>query len=60
MVIDMGYWSKVGKRLLTLILTIVGIYLAFKLAVFYMKKKRNVKNFIFVFLWKKCKTQIYF
>ena len=36
MVIDMGYWSKVGKRLLTLILTIVGVYLAFKLAVFYM------------------------
>lgn len=36
MVVDMGYWTKVGKRLLVLILTILGIYLAFKLAVFYM------------------------
>ena len=36
MVIDMGYWTKVGKRLLVLLITIIGIYLAFKLAIFYM------------------------
>lgn len=36
MVIDMGYWSKVIKRILLLGASIVGIYLAFKLAVFYL------------------------
>ncbi len=36
MVIDMNYWSKVFKKLLIFILTILGIYLAFKFAVFYM------------------------
>lgn len=36
MVIDMGYWTKVSKRILILGLTIIGIYLAFKLAIFYM------------------------
>lgn len=36
MVIDMGYWTKVSKRILILVLTIIGIYLAFKLAIFYM------------------------
>ena len=36
MVIDMGYWTKVSKRILVLVLTLIGIYLAFKLAVFYM------------------------
>lgn len=36
MVVDMGYWTKVGRRILILLLTIIGIYLAFKLAVFYM------------------------
>lgn len=36
MVVDMGYWTKVGKRLLVLTLSIIGIFLAFKLAVFYM------------------------
>lgn len=36
MVVDMGYWTKVSKRILVLILTIIGIYLAFKLAIFYM------------------------
>lgn len=35
MIIDMGYWSKVIKRILFLLLSIVAIYLAFKLAVFY-------------------------
>ena len=36
MVIDMSYWTKVSKRILVLLLTIVGIFLAFKLAMFYM------------------------
>lgn len=36
MVIDMGYWTKVTKRIFILALTIIGIYLAFKLAVFYL------------------------
>ena len=36
MVIDMNYWSKVFKNIIIVLLTIVGIYLAFKLAVFYM------------------------
>lgn len=36
MVIDMGYWTKVAKRILLLIFSLIAIYLAFKLAVFYM------------------------
>lgn len=36
MVIDMGYFRKVTKRIIQLLLSIIGIYLAFKLAVFYM------------------------
>ena len=36
MVIDMGYWSKVVKRVVVLALSVIGIFLAFKLAVFYM------------------------
>ena len=36
MVIDMGYWNKVIKRVLIFALTLLGIYLTFKLAVFYM------------------------
>ena len=36
MVVDVGYIKKVTKRLITLGLTLIGIYLAFKMAVFYM------------------------
>lgn len=36
MVIDMSYWTKVSRRIIVLILTIIGIFLAFKLAIFYM------------------------
>lgn len=36
MVVDMGYWSKVFKRLMVVVLTILGVYLAFKLAMFFM------------------------
>lgn len=36
LVVDMGYWTKVAKRLIILLFTIFCIYLAFKLAIFYM------------------------
>lgn len=36
MVVDVGYLKKVTKRLLTVVITIVGIYFTFKMAVFYM------------------------
>lgn len=36
MVVDVGYWKKVIKRLLTVVVTIVGLYFTFKMAVFYM------------------------
>ena len=36
MIIDMGYWTKVLKRLSIFSLTVCGIYLALKLAVYYM------------------------
>jgi len=36
MIIDMNYWSKVFRKLLILLFSVVGIYLAFKLAIFYM------------------------
>ena len=36
MVIDMSYWTKVLRRLVIFVATILGIYLAFKLATFYM------------------------
>ena len=36
MVVDVGYWKKVIKRLLTIAITIVGIFFALKMAVFYM------------------------
>ena len=36
MVIDMNYWSKVFRKILIFLFTILGVYLAFKFAVFYM------------------------
>ena len=36
MVVDMGYFTKVIKKILILIHTLVAIYLSFKLALFYM------------------------
>ena len=36
MVIDMGYFTKVIRKLLILIFTLLGIYLSFKLALFYL------------------------
>ena len=31
MVIDMNYWGKVFKNIVIVLITIIGIYLAFKL-----------------------------
>lgn len=36
MVIDMNYWSKVFKNIIVLLISIIGVYLGFKLAVFYL------------------------
>lgn len=36
MVIDMNYWGKVFRNIIVLLLSIVGVFLGFKLAVFYM------------------------
>lgn len=36
MIIDMNYWGKVLKNLLIFIFSIIGIFLGFRLAVFYM------------------------
>ena len=36
MVIDMNYWTKVFRKLVILIISLIGIYLSFKLAFFYM------------------------
>ena len=36
MVIDMGYFTKVGRKILILIITLFAIFLGFKLAIFYI------------------------
>lgn len=36
MVVDMGYWSKVIKRILILLISIFGFYLLIKCSIFYM------------------------
>lgn len=36
MVIDMGYWTKVIKRIIILLLSALGFYLLIKLSIFYM------------------------
>ena len=36
MVIDMNYWGKVLKNILVLTISIIGVYLGFKLAIFYL------------------------
>ena len=35
MIVDMGYWTRVIKKILILVITIVGLYFVFKLAIFY-------------------------
>lgn len=36
MILDMNYWTKVIRKIIILVITILGIYFTFKLAVFYM------------------------
>ena len=36
MIIDMNYWSKVIKRIFLLLVSVIGIYLFFKLSIFYL------------------------
>ena len=36
MIIDMSYWTRVFNRILYVVLILLGLFLAFKLAVFYM------------------------
>lgn len=36
MVIDMNYWGKVLKNIIVLVISIIVVYLGFKLAIFYM------------------------
>lgn len=36
MVIDMNYWTKVFRKLIVLAISLFGVYLSFKLAIFYM------------------------
>lgn len=36
MIIDMSYWTRVLKRISYVVLILIGLYLAFKLAIFYM------------------------
>ena len=36
MIIDMSYWTRVLKKFLYIILILIGLFLAFKLAIFYM------------------------
>ncbi len=36
MIVDMNYWTKVIRKLIILGSTVIGIYLSFKLAIFYM------------------------
>lgn len=36
MIIDMNYWGRVLKNIVVLALTVLGVYLGFKLAIFYM------------------------
>ena len=36
MVWDVSYWTHVGKRILYILAILIGLYLSFKLAIFYM------------------------
>ncbi len=36
MIVDMSYWTRVLKKILYVVLILVGLYLAFKLSIFYM------------------------
>ena len=36
MIIDMSYWTRVLRKILYVVLILIGLYLAFKLSIFYM------------------------
>ena len=36
MILDVSYWTRVGKRILYVVFILLGLYLAFKLSVFFM------------------------
>ena len=36
MIIDMNYWTKVFRKILIFVFSIIGLYLAFKLSIFYI------------------------
>ena len=36
MIIDMSYWTRVLRRVIYVILILLGLFLAFKLSIFYM------------------------
>ena len=36
MITDVNYYKKVGKRILIVIITLIGLYIAFKLSIFYI------------------------
>ena len=36
MIVDMNYWSKVFRKILILAITILGVYIGFKFAIFYL------------------------
>ena len=36
MIVDMNYWTKVIRKIFIFLLSLLGIYLSFKLACFYM------------------------
>lgn len=36
MILDMSYWTRVGKNILYVILLLLGLYIALKLSIFYM------------------------
>lgn len=36
MILDMAYWTRVGKNILYVIFLLIGLYLALKLSIFYM------------------------
>ena len=36
MIIDMSYWTKVLTRIVYVLIILIGLFLAFKLSIFYM------------------------
>ena len=36
MILDMAYWTRVGKNILYVVFLLLGLYIALKLSIFYM------------------------